>query len=88
VWVFCYGSLMWDGWEKAHGCTSRQKAMLADYRRAFDKGSIERWGTKEHPRPTVILVRDKGAECTGMAFDFPDNQEPEILKYLVEREGC
>jgi glutathione-specific gamma-glutamylcyclotransferase len=79
---------MRDGWEKAYGCTSRNLATIADYRRAFDKGSVERWGTKEHPGPTLVLVRDKGAECTGVAFEFPDEREQDILAYLAHREGA
>jgi len=28
LWIFGYGSLMWDGWENAHGCTRRVVADL------------------------------------------------------------
>lgn len=87
MWVFGYGSLMWDGWETKHGCTRRVVADLPGYCRTFNKASVRNWGTKSAPGPTLNLsTRDSGL-CRGAAFQFPDAQKENILSYLVEREG-
>lgn len=39
MWVFGYGSLMWDGWEQEFGCLRRCVAVLKGYRRTFNKAS-------------------------------------------------
>ena len=46
MWIFGYGSLMFDGWEAACGCVDRKCAELPGYRRAFNKKSVEILG---HP---------------------------------------
>ena len=87
VWIFGYGPLMWDGWENAYGCTRRVVADLPDHRRAFNKASIERWGTRTFPGPTLNLVAAPHASCRGMAFEFPAANGPSVRAYLNEREG-
>jgi cation transport protein ChaC len=87
MWVFGYGSLMWDRWEEAHGYVRREKAMLDGYRRVFNKPSIKTWGTKTFPCPTLNLVRSDSSCCHGMAFEFLDHHKQEILAYLAAREG-
>jgi cation transport protein ChaC len=87
MWVFGYGSLMWDGWETTHGCTRRVVADLPDYCRRFNKASVRNWGTKANPGPTLNLLKLDTGACRGIAFQFPDAQEMEVLSYLEEREG-
>ena len=58
MWVFGYGSLMWDGWQTEHGCIRMVKATLRGYRRAFNKASVRNWGTRERPAPTVNITAD------------------------------
>src|SRR6185295_17841577 len=87
MWVFGYGSLMWDGWEVARGCTRRTAAQLRGYCRTFNKASIRNWGTKETPCPTLNLQAVEFEVCQGVAFEFLDLQESEILHYLILREG-
>jgi cation transport regulator ChaC len=55
MWIFGYGSLMWDGWESEFACQERAMATLSGYRRAFNKLSVANWGTKDAPCPTLKL---------------------------------
>ena len=89
MWIFGYGSLMFDGWEAACGCIDRKWADLPGYRRSFNKKSVESRGTREVPGLTLNLVRAAGQVCRGMAFAFADdNRAPEILLDLQRREAC
>jgi cation transport protein ChaC len=87
MWVFGYGSLMWDGWEATRGCARKAKAEIRGYQRAFNKKSIHNWGSKSRPCPTLNLVKLDGASCRGLAFEFPEDRKEAILNYLVKREG-
>ncbi|MER9249927.1 gamma-glutamylcyclotransferase [Mesorhizobium sp. M0590] len=87
MWVFGYGSLMWDGWQKKHGSGGAILAELPGYVRAFNKASILRWGTKADPGPTLNLVESDGGVCVGYAFEFPAAKKAEVLADLASREG-
>ena len=87
MWVFGYGSLMWDGWETQHGCTRRMLADLPGYCRAFNKASVKNWGTKSISCPTLNLSKVAEGVCRGIAFEFPNDQKQELLAYLTDREG-
>jgi cation transport protein ChaC len=87
IWIFGYGSLMWDRWEDAHECARRMSATLGGYRRVFNKPSVRNWGTKKFPCPTLNLMRSDSSSCRGMAFEFLENQEEQVLTYLTAREG-
>lgn len=69
MWVFGYGSLMWDGWEQPFGGTHVDGAVLADYRRSCNKKSTRNWGTSVAPGPTLGLEPAQNAICTGTAFE-------------------
>ncbi len=86
MWVFGYGSLMWDGWETAYGCLRRTPAELSGYRRIFNRKSPERWGTQALPGLTLNLIA--GGTCRGVAFHFDDAALPDIAAYLCARETC
>jgi cation transport protein ChaC len=87
MWVFGYGSLMWDEWETKVGCTRSVLATLPGYVRAFNKASVRNWGSQQMPGPTLNLVPGEGG-CVGMAFEFPNDRSQEVLNYLREREGA
>ena len=87
MWVFGYGSLMWDGWEHRLDGIRRDRAKLINYHRAFNKKSVRNWGTRDNPGPTLGLEPEKGADCMGAAFEFPDSQKQPVLDYLKQREG-
>jgi glutathione-specific gamma-glutamylcyclotransferase len=86
IWLFGYGSLMWDGWEERFGCVQRTPADLQGHSRIFNKKSLERWGTHEKPGLTLNLT-PPGA-CRGMAFAFDAAARSEIEDYLCAREIC
>lgn len=87
MWVFGYGSLMWDNWETKRGCLRRVLADLPGYCRRFNKASVKNWGTIIAPGPTLNLIKNDVGVCRGVAFEFPDAQKADILVYLKDREG-
>lgn len=86
MWLFGYGSLMWDGWETRYGCRQRFPADLAGHSRIFNKKSLERWGTQS--RPGLTLNLHGGDACRGVAFAFDDGASNDITDYLDARETC
>jgi len=87
MWVFGFGSLMWDGWHEKFECRSKVNAQLIDYRRRFNKASVKNWGTQQLPGPTLNVEKAYGFVCGGVAFQFSSDIYPKVLKYLKEREG-
>lgn len=87
MWIFGYGSLMWDNWEAQFNCQRRSKADLDGYVRILNKASVEKWGTPQHPGPTLNIVASVGARCRGFAFQFADDGREQVTEYLRKREG-
>ena len=87
LWVFGYGSLMWDSWETKFQGTCKGKAILNGYHRSFNKKSTRNWGTRDISCPTLGLEQFNGAECIGLIFKFNNNQRQAIESYLKKREG-
>jgi cation transport regulator ChaC len=87
MWVFAYGSLMSEEWDKDLGCIRRGKAQLRGYRRAFNKKSVRNWGTRQSPCPTLNVVASPNLSCWGIAYQFPDNRKLGVQAYLEDREG-
>ena len=86
MWLFGYGSLMWDGWEMGYGCVRRMHADLPGHTRIFNKKSLERWGTHDRPGLTLNLMRT--GICRGVAFEFDNAARGDIEAYLSARETC
>src|SRR6266851_2260031 len=87
MWVFGYGSLMWDKWEEDHDYRRHSIAELQGFQRTFNKASTKNWGTKDMPCPTLNLEANPSASCKGVAFEFGDDKRDRLLRYLKEREG-
>lgn len=83
VWVFGYGSLMWDpGFVPAEAVKGR----LAGYSRSFCLRSITYRGTEDAPGLVLGLDEDAGAECCGLALRIPDDDYDAVIRYLRQRE--
>ena len=87
MWIFGYGSLMWDGWEQRTGFQRRVTATLHGYCRVFNKASVRNWGDRRHPGPTLNIETCEGEACKGVAFEFTEHSRDGVLAYLREREG-
>jgi cation transport protein ChaC len=86
MWIFGYGSLMWDGWEENRACLRHARAALPGYARIFNKASTHNWGTASNPGPTLNLVAGDSF-CEGVAFEFDETARAAIVAYLNKREG-
>ena len=83
MWVFGYGSLLWNpGFDPAEAVV----AHLQGYHRSFCMLSIHHRGTEEEPGLVLALDAREGAGCTGIAFRVAGGAEAEVLDYLRERE--
>ena len=81
VWVFAYGSLMWD---PGFAYLEAAPALLRGYHRAFCIFSHVYRGTEA--RPGLVLGLDRGGACKGMAFRIAAAEGADVLDYLDARE--
>lgn len=83
LWVFGYGSLLWNpGFtpsEVAH-------ARLPGYARSFCMRSIHHRGTEDHPGLVLALDEAQDTVCDGLAMAVPEADTDATLAYLRERE--
>lgn len=83
LWVFGYGSLLWD---PGFPVAQKKRATLRNWHRSFCMWSIHHRGTPETPGLVLALDRSEGASCEGVAFAVQSGAEDETLSYLRERE--
>ncbi|WP_300301012.1 gamma-glutamylcyclotransferase [Ferrovibrio sp.] len=81
LWVFGYGSLMWD---PGFPFTKQMTARLWGYHRGFCVWSHRYRGTPE--RPGLVLGLMPGGSCTGKAFRVKRGDETAVIDYLYRRE--
>jgi cation transport protein ChaC len=83
MWVFGYGSLLWNpGFPVAR----QEVAVLHGYARSFCMSSIHHRGTEEDPGLVLALDEVDGAHCTGLALSVEAGHEERTLAELRERE--
>lgn len=83
IWVFGYGSLLWNpGFEVADSVIGT----LPDYARSFCMRSIHHRGTDAAPGLVLALDQQAGKACEGVALQVVAGQEAQTLEYLRERE--
>ncbi len=83
LWVFGYGSLIWNPGFEAE---ERQVARLEGFARSFCMRSVHHRGTESNPGLVLALDRMPGHVCAGVAFRAASSREAEVLAYLRERE--
>ena len=81
IWVFAYGSLMWN---PGFPHLEVRRGRLYGYHRRFCIYSHVYRGTPE--RPGLVLGLDRGGSCEGLAFRVPAGEAVEVMEYLYERE--
>ncbi|KAK9097682.1 hypothetical protein Scep_023113 [Stephania cephalantha] len=85
LWVFGYGSLVWNpGFE----FDEKVIGFIKGYKRVFDLACIDHRGTPENPARTCTLEAHGGAICWGAAFCVRGGPEKEkfAMEYLERRE--
>ncbi|WP_323775817.1 gamma-glutamylcyclotransferase [Leisingera sp.] len=83
MWVFGYGSLLWNpGFPVAR----REVAVLHRYARSFCMTSIHHRGTEDHPGLVLALDETEGAHCKGLALSVEPGHEEQTLAELRARE--
>jgi glutathione-specific gamma-glutamylcyclotransferase len=83
LWVFGYGSLLWNpGFDPAEAVT----AQLAGYHRSFCMLSIHHRGSEEDPGLVLALDAAANGVCTGVALRVSEAEQDAVLATLRERE--
>ncbi|GLS86411.1 gamma-glutamylcyclotransferase [Cypionkella aquatica] len=83
LWVFGYGSLIWN---PDFPVAERQIARATDWHRSFCMRSIHHRGTEIAPGLVLALDHAPGAICDGVAFRVTPGAEAATLQALRERE--
>lgn len=83
MWVFGYGSLLWNpGFEVAEQVIAK----LPGYARSFCMRSIHHRGTEADPGLVLALDEEPSHACEGVALAVKAGTEDQTLAYLRERE--
>ena len=83
LWVFGYGSLIWD---PGFPVAERRTGQVAGWQRSFCMRSIHHRGTVERPGLVLALDRAEEAICQGLALRVTPGAEAATLAALRERE--
>jgi cation transport protein ChaC len=81
VWVFAYGSLMWN---PEIGFAEARPGVLHGYHRSFCLYSRDYRGTPE--RPGLVLGLDRGGSCRGIVYRLGPERVGEALDRIWARE--
>jgi cation transport protein ChaC len=81
VWIFAYGSLMWD---PDYPRAEAEPALLRGYHRSFCLYSHDYRGTRT--RPGLTLGLDRGGACRGIVLRLPPESLAEAIHRLWARE--
>lgn len=83
VWVFGYGSLVWNpGFEYRKSLIG----YIQGYERRFWQGNTTHRGTPEQPGRVATLVKNKQSSTWGRAFLLTESSAANSLSYLQDRE--
>ncbi|MCY4150874.1 MAG: gamma-glutamylcyclotransferase [Aestuariivita sp.] len=83
LWVFGYGSLLWDPCFQAD---RQQRATITGYARSFCMSSIHHRGTEAQPGLVLALDETSHGRCDGIAMRVCKGTENTALSNLRARE--
>lgn len=83
MWVFAYGSLIWD---PGFAAAEVRPATLHGWHRSFCMWSVRYRGTAAVPGLVLALDRAEGASCRGLALRVPDDETEAVHHALRARE--
>lgn len=83
MWVFGYGSLMWN---PDFPVAEQRLARAIGWRRSFCMWSVHHRGTQADPGLVLALDRSLDASCAGVVFRVEPGAEAQTLATLRERE--
>jgi len=83
LWVFGYGSLVWN---PGFALRERVLASLPGYSRSFCMRSVHHRGTDDAPGLVLALDACPRAVCHGVALAAPQGEREAVLDYLRARE--
>ena len=81
VWVFAYGSLMWN---PEFDFAEARRGLLHGYHRSFCLYSRDYRGSPE--RPGLVLGLDRGGSCFGIVYRLPPERLGETFDRIWARE--
>lgn len=81
IWVFAYGSLMWN---PGFPFEEKARAKIYGVHRALCIYSMHYRGTQTFPG--LVMGLDRGGSCIGFAFRIAGKDAPQTRRYLAERE--
>ena len=81
MWVFAYGSLMWN---PGFPHEQARLAKIHGYHRALCVWSWVHRGTRDHPG--LVFGLDRGGSCVGIAHQVSAAERDAAAAYLYERE--
>ena len=81
LWVFGYGSLMWD---PGFPFSESKRGRIFGYHRSLCLRSVRYRGTDSNPG--LVFGLDRGGSCTGICYRLNSNRQREVASYLQDRE--
>ena len=83
MYVFGYGSLIWDPGFKFE---ASELAEIKGYKRSFSMWSIHHRGTVDRPGLVLALEKSPNQKCKGVAFQVSPKHSSQVLYYIRDRE--
>ena len=81
LWVFGYGSLMWD---PGFPYVESIRARIYGFHRSLCIRSVRYRGTDD--QPGLVFGLDRGGSCTGVSYRIDLARQREVADYLQDRE--
>jgi len=81
LWIFAYGSLMWN---PGFCYAEMQTIQIFGHHRALCVWSWHYRGNQQ--QPGLVFGLDQGGSCIGIAFRIKTGEQNNVLKYLYSRE--